>query len=130
MTRIDEGFIARVYRMSAVVWAFGALAFWGSLGKYAAIGWTVGSAISVGLLRGIDWFIRRTVTPENDRARRSLPIAALLHWPVLIAALGAAVWFGRGHVSYIVAFCAGLVLTQAVIVLKVVGMLVNQRLNR
>jgi hypothetical protein len=130
ISAIDEGFIRRVYITSAYVWAFGLLASWSVSGFRAALGWTVGSAISLGLLRGIDWFIRGTVRPSNTRARRSLPLVALLHWPVLIAVLAAGVWFGRGHFSYIVAFCAGLVLTQGVIILKVIGMLVNQRLNK
>lgn len=130
ISRVDEGFIRRVYTTSAYVWAFGLLTSWSVSGFHAAVGWTVGSAVSLGLLRGIEWFIRGTVRPGNSGARRSLPLIALLHWPVLIAVLAGAVWLGRGRYSYIVAFCAGLVLTQAVIVLKVVGMLINQRLNR
>lgn len=130
VSTIDEGFIGRVYRTSVYVWAFGLLAGWALSGHRAALGWTLGSAISAGLLRGIEWFVGRTVTPGNARAKRSLVLVALLHWPALIAALAVGIWFGRGSFSYIVAFCAGLVLTQAVIVLKVIGMLVNQRLNR
>lgn len=127
---IDEGFIARVFRTSAVVFAFGVLAFWSTLGWRAALGWAIGSAISLGLLAGIQWAVRQYARPGNPRAKKSLTIVALLHWPVLAAILAAAVWYGRGRFSYIIAFCAGLVLTQAVIVLKVLGMLVNQRLNR
>lgn len=127
---IDEAFLARVYRMSAVVWAFGLLVFWSILGWRAALGWTVGCAISMGLLAGVQWVVRSVVTPDNPRAKRMLTVIALLHWPVLIGVLAAAVLLARGHFSYIVAFCAGLILTQAVIVLKVVGMLVNQRLNK
>ena len=127
---VDQGFIGRVYRTSAYVWAFGLMVGWSTSGYAAALGWTLGSAVSVGLLRGIEWFIGRTVVPGNARAKRLLVVVALLHWPMLIAALAAGIWFGRGSFPYIVAFCAGLVLTQAVIVLKVVGMLVNQRLSR
>ena len=130
ISTVDEGFIRRVYITSAYVWAFGALMSWARFGPWAALGWTVGSAISLGLLRVIEWFIRRTAMPGNDAAKRSFLIGALLHWPVLIALLAGGVWIGRGRFAYIVAFCAGLALTQAVIVLKVVGMLVNQRLNR
>ena len=127
---IDEGFIARVLRTSVAVWGFGAIAFWGTLRWPAALGWTVGSAVSMGLLVAIRWAVMRAVTPDNPRAKRMLVVTALVHWPVLIGVLAAAVWLSRGRFSYIVAFCAGLILTQAVIVLKVVGMLVNQRLNR
>ena len=127
MTRIDEGFLSRVYRTSAVVSAFGVMVAWSVAGPHAAIGWIVGSTISLGVLRGIEWFVGKTLRPGSERSGRALLLGALVHWPFLLALLAGAVWFGRGRFSYIVAFCAGLLLTQAVIVLKVVGMLVNQR---
>ena len=127
---IDEGFIRRVYITSSYVFAFGLLASWSIAGMYAAAGWVVGSVISVGLLRAIEWFIRGTVRPDNTRAGASITVAALVHWPVLIGVLGAGIWLGRDNFPYIIAFCTGLVLTQAVIVLKVVGMLVNGHLNK
>lgn len=130
ISTVDEGFIGRVYRTSVYVWAFGLMVSWSIAGAHAALGWTVGSAVSLGLLRGIEWFIRGTMRPGNERAGRAVVIVGLLHWPVLIGVLGVAIWLGRAHFLYIVAFCAGLALTGAVILLKVVGMLVNQRLNK
>ncbi|MGI6294771.1 MAG: hypothetical protein ACOX3G_01660 [Armatimonadota bacterium] len=127
---IDEGFIRRVYITSGYVWTFGLLASWSVSGWRAALGWTVGSALSVGLLRAIEWFVRSAIRPGHKGARKQLLIVAIIHWPVLVAVLAGGLWLAQGNFPYIVAFCVGLVLTQIIIVLKVVGMLVNQYLNR
>lgn len=127
---IDEGFIRRVFITSGYVWAFGLLASWSMSGWRAAFGWTVGSALSVGLLRAIEWFVRSAIRPGHKAARKQLLIVAIIHWPALVAVLAGGLWLARGNFPYIVAFCAGLVLTQLIIVLKVVGMLVNQYLNK
>ena len=128
--KIDEGFIARVYRTSAYVWAFGAMVAWSVAGPYAALGWTVGSAISVGLLVAIEWIVRRAVRPGNLRAKKVLTNAALLHWPIILMLLAAAVWLGGRRVAYIIAFAAGLGLVQAVIVLKAIGIFIIEQTNK
>ncbi|NLN76714.1 MAG: hypothetical protein GX139_10440 [Armatimonadetes bacterium] len=130
ISAIDAGFIRRVYLTSSYVWFFGLLVSISVSGWRAALGWTIGSAISVGLLRAIEWFVGNTFRADSKRIRGVSLAAIALHWPVLIAALAGGIWLGRGHFPYIVAFCAGLVLTQAVIALKVVGMLIVQRLNK
>lgn len=127
---IDEGFVGRVYRTSAIVWAFGALVTWSFAGLHAVVGWTFGSAVSVGLLAGIEWIVRKAVTPGNLRAKRILTNVALLHWPVILAVMALAIWLSGQRTAYLIAFAAGLSLTQAVIMLKAVGMLVLQLLNR
>jgi hypothetical protein len=127
--KIDEGFIARVYKTSAYVWVFGALVAWSVAGPWAALGWTVGSAISVGLLAAIECIVKRAVRPGNLRAKKVLTNAALLHWPIIVAVLALAVWLGGRRVAYIIAFAAGLGLTQLVITLKAVGALIVERLN-
>ena len=69
---IDEHFIARVYRTSAWVWAIGLLAALSVGAFYFAIGWTVGSAMSVGILWSLDYIIRKTIVPGAEGARSSL----------------------------------------------------------
>jgi hypothetical protein len=128
--KIDEGFIARVYRTSAYVWAFGALVAWGWAGPYAALGWSLGCALSVGVLAGIEWIVRRAVRPGNTRTRKTLTNAAALHWPIILVFMGFVFWLGRGRMAYLIAFIAGLGLVQAVIVLKALGILIVQHLNR
>lgn len=127
---IDEGFIRRVYITSGYVWAFGLLASWSVSGWRAALGWTVGSGLSIGLLRAIEWFVRSAVRAGHKPVRKQLLIVAIIHWPVLVGVLAGGLWLARGDFPYIVAYCVGLALTQLIIVLKVVGMLVNQYLNR
>lgn len=123
----DEGFLGRVYRTSAYVWAFGALAIWSYFGLHAALGWTFGSAISVGLLFGIEWIVRKAVTPGNIRAKKVLTNVAALHWPIILAAMALAIWLSQRRVAYLVAFIAGLGLAQAVIVLKTLGAILVKR---
>jgi hypothetical protein len=127
--KINEGFIARVYRTSGYVWAFGALVAWSVAGFWAALGWTVGSAVSVGVLAAIDWTVRRAARPGDSRAGPKLMKAVALHWPIILLLLGAAVWLGGRRVSYMVAFAAGLCLAQAVIALKALGILIVGRTN-
>lgn len=128
--KIDEGFLARVYKTSAVVWAFGALVAWGVAGLHAALGWSLGCALSVGVLAGTEWIVRRAIRPGNTRARRTLGNAAALHWPAILVFAGFAVWLGRGQAAYLIAFIAGLGLVQAVIALKALGMLIVSLLDR
>jgi hypothetical protein len=130
VAKTDEDFIARVCRTSVVVWAFGAMAAWCVAGPYAALGWTFGSAISVGLLAAIDWMVRRTMRPGDARAGKKLMKAAALHWPIILMLLAGAVYLSGRRVAYIVAFVAGLGLAQAVIVLKAVGQLLVERMNK
>ena len=126
----DEGFLGRVYRTCVYVWAFGALAAWGYFGPHAALGWTFGSAISVGLLYAIEWIVRKTVTPGNLRAKKVLTTIAALHWPIILAIMALAVWLSGRRIAYLIAFSAGLGLTQAVIVLKTVGAMIVERTNK
>lgn len=125
----DEGFLGRVYRTSAIVWAFGALVVWSFAGLHAAAGWTFGSAISVGLLAGIEWIVRKAVTPGNLRAKKVLTNVAALHWPIILAIMALAIWLSGRKIAYLIAFIAGLSLTQVVIVLKAVGTVLVERLN-
>ncbi len=125
----DEGFIGRVYRTCAYVWAFVALAIWSYFGGHAALGWTFGAAISVGLLFAIEWIVRKAVRPGNVRAKRVLTNAALLHWPIILGTMALAIWFGQRRVAYLIAFIAGLSLTQVVIVLKALGAKLVERMD-
>ena len=125
----DEHFIARVYRTSAFMWAFGFLVCWAVSGLFAAGGWTLGSVLSVTILWSLEWIIRRVFVPEANGAKKALAKFTLLKLPAVAAILVLAVFLGRASFAFIIAFCAGVVLTQSVIFLKTVGMLVAQRLN-
>ena len=126
---IDEAFIKRVYRTSVYVWLFVTLVLlsFRSLGGVA--GWTLGSAVSMGTLWSLEWIVRRAFVPGNLNAKSALAKFSFLKIAAILPILGMAVWAGTYSVAYVFAFCAGVVLTQAVIFLKVLGMLISRHSN-
>lgn len=128
-TEIDDNFIKRTYRTSGYVWAIGVLASWAIAGAYAAVGWTLGAAVSVGILRSLEWIVRRAFVPGASDARGDLARFSLVKLVVVAAVLAGIVLLGGRSFALVVAFCAGVVLTQAVIFLKVLGMLICQYSN-
>ncbi len=143
MKEIDEAFIKRVYASSAYLWAFGvliSLAIWQLLisrgleparywGLMTALGWTMGSLMSVGTLWSLEWIVRRAFIPGNLGAKKNLFKFSLAKLVLIILFLALAVKLGGKSFSFIVAFCAGVVLTQAVIFLKVLGKLICEHFN-
>lgn len=126
-TQIDEAFIGRVYKTSAYIWAFG-LAVCLICGQYyAAIGWTIGAGVSVGIMRSLEWVVRRSFVPGNNGARAELAKVSIVKLLIIAAILSVIIIAGGRSFALVAGFCAGLILTQAVIVLKVLGMLVSGR---
>jgi len=126
-TGIDEGFLGRVYRTSAVVWAIGTAISWGVAGPAAAVGWTVGSALSMGVLRGFEWMARRSFVPGAHETRRDFARFSIVKLPIILLVLVGVVLIGGRSFEPIAAFCAGIILTQAVIVLKALGLVIVGR---
>lgn len=125
----DEGFIRRVYKTCAYVWAFVGLGVWSFAGPHTAFGWTFGAVISVGLLAGIEWIVRKAVRPGHTREKKLLTNAAVLHWPIILGIMALAVWLSGRRIAYLIAFIAGLGLAQVVIVLKTLGAMLVDRMN-
>ena len=142
-TEIDDAFITRVYRTSAYLWGFGVLVWmslWQGLmakgwklspdwGLLAVLGWTLGSAMSVGTLWSLSWIIHRAFVPGNIAAKRNLGKFSLAKLVVVTLVLAVVVRFGGRSFALVGAFCAGVVLTQGVIFLKVIGMLICEHSN-
>ena len=126
-TEIDEGFLGRVYRTSAVLWAIGTAISWGIAGLPAAAGWTVGSALSMGVLWGFERMARRSFTPGAHDARRHFARFSAVKLPIILVVLLGIVPIGGRSFAAIAAFCAGVILTQAVIVLKALGLVIVRR---
>jgi hypothetical protein len=126
MREIDEGFIGRVYRTSAVVWAVGVAVSWSLAGSAAALGWTVGSALSMGVLRGFEWVARRSFVPGANNPRRDFTRFAIVKLPIILLVLTGFVLLGGRSFAAVAAFCAGVILTQAVIVLKALGLMIGR----
>jgi hypothetical protein len=143
MMEIDDAFIRRVYKTSAYLWAFGVfvwICLWQGIlargwvlssnwGLLAALGWTLGSAVSVGTLWSLSWIIRRAFVPGNIEAKRNLGKFSLVKLVVITLVLAGIVRFGGRSFALVGAFCAGVVLTQGVIFLKVLGMLICEHSN-
>ena len=125
----DEDFIRRVYKMSVVLWAFGVVACLCVSGLHAAVGWTLGAAASFAVLWSLEWIVRRCFVPGVRGAKRVFARFCIIKLMAVLLVLGVVVRLGAGSFALIVAFCAGLILTQAVIVLKTAGQVINQRLN-
>lgn len=121
---IDGSFLRRVYRTSVFLWAFGLLAAWSVAGLPAALGWTLGSGVSFGILWSLEWIVRRVIVPGSQGAKRDFARFSILKLVAVAAVLIGVVELGGKSFALIVAFCAGVVLTQAVIFLKVLGKLI------
>lgn len=128
-TIIDEGFIGRVYKTSAVVGLFGLLIAWGAGGVVAAVGWTAGALVSVGVLASLDRVVRRCFVPGEARAMKEFAKLSIVKLFVILAVLCLAVWIGKFSLKFLFAFCAGLMLVQAVMVLKTFGIIICERLK-
>jgi hypothetical protein len=116
-----EGFVARVYRTTLVVWAVVAAMLFVNSGLPALLGLTMGTAIAVGSLRILEFTVRLFVVPGM---RMNVVGAALLFnlkLPLLTVALGGAVWAAMTGIANIFALAGGIVLVQVVIVLKAMG---------
>ncbi|MGC8861482.1 MAG: hypothetical protein ACP5R5_01760 [Armatimonadota bacterium] len=124
---IDEGFLGRVYRTSVVVWAIGTGLSCGIAGLPAAAGWTCGSILSVGLLRAFELMARQYLATGADTGKRSFGRFSAVKLPIILLVLVGVVLVGGRKPEVIAAFCAGTVLTQAVIVSKALGLYIIDR---
>ena len=125
---IDEGFIRRTYRTSLVVWGTGVLIFLIRQWWYAAIGFTVGSAVSLGILASLERVIRRTVVPGATGVDKTLAKVGIVKLLIIVVVIIGVVITRR--FDLILAFCAGVGLTQVVMFLKVIGLLLIERMRK
>lgn len=124
---IDEGFIQRTCRTTLVVWGvavFACLVFqlW-----FAAVGFTIGTAVSLGVLIALNRIIRRTVVPGAKRVGITLAKFGAIKFLAIAAIVFGVVMTRRFDI--IVGFCAGIALTQVVMFLKVIGMALIERMG-
>lgn len=125
---IDEGFINRTYRTSVVAWGVATivclvLRFW-----FVAIGLTIGSALSIGVLAGFERVVRRTFVPGGVAHKWTIAKFWLMK-TVVIAGVIAGVVLTR-RFDLIIGFCVGVALTQVVMFLKVIGIMLLEWMNK
>jgi hypothetical protein len=121
----DEGFIRRTYRTSIIVWAIATVTLMAFRLWYETLGFTIGSAVSIGILMSLDTTIRRLFVPGSTGAVKKLFKVGFVKLLIIAAVLIGVIKIGR--FDLIVAFCAGVLLTQSVMFLKVIGALLAKR---
>ena len=126
LTGIDLDFVHRVYRTSGVLALLIGLFLWEGRGAPSALGWLLGSVLSLGLLAGVEWSVRRFIQPEAQSASRVV-LASLLK----LLAAAAVLFFAfiaalRGWIS-LPWVLAGFALPHLVAGLKLAGQWVISR---
>lgn len=117
----DENYFRRVYRSSVIIWFICCPVAWWLGGLPAVAGWTVGSGLSIGVMRSFEWMARRLFVPGATESNRDFTRFSILKLPVILAVVAALVLVGGRSLPAIVGFCAGVLLTQSVIVIKTVA---------
>lgn len=118
LLQVDDGFLRRVYRTTAIAWVvtvmiLAAYGFAGALASFA-----IGGAVSLAFLRGTEIAIRRYLVPQGRHLKKAVVLLYAVKMPILGLALYLLV--GTEWVN-VVALAAGLGLVQAVIGLKAMG---------
>ena len=124
---IDEYFLRRVYRTAIPLALFAAFGIWIYGGGGAALSFLIGSGVSLGLLRMLEYAVRRYLVLGRSRARPMLLIVMLVKVPalgVLFYFLLSAEWLN------LIGLVVGLGLAQLIIVLKAVGIAVFSGSNK
>jgi hypothetical protein len=125
---LEDGFIGRVYRTSAIVYAISSLYVWAYAGVASFLGLTAGVAMALLSLRSIEWSAKRFLASLGDgetgrRTSRLVPWWGIALGKYLIFALLVAgiVRASEARSLNLIAFLGGFALVHAVIVLKAVG---------
>lgn len=125
---IDEGFIRRTYRTSIVVWGIATLALLAFGLWFGALGFTIGAAVSLAVLAGLERIVRRVFVPGATGIRMVLAKFGVLKLLLIIGIVAVVVLTGR--FDLILGFCAGVALTQVVMFLKVIGITLQERIGQ
>jgi hypothetical protein len=119
MPWLDDGFIRRVYRTSAVLAVLGAALLWELRGPASTTGLVIGAALSLGMLMGVEHSVRLLI--DRQAGVKSLVSALFMKLAIAFVVLGLAFYGAlQGWVS-LAALIGGFALPHAVIVLKLLG---------
>jgi hypothetical protein len=129
---LDLSFIHRVYRTGSILALLGAGLLWEAAGRGASLGWLVGALLSLMMLAGLEWSIKRFIQPDS-RSARGLLGALLAKMAgaavVLVLVFFAATTEGKMGWRVLLWVLAGFAMPHAVIVLKLVGQKVRQLMD-
>lgn len=127
---IDEAFIGRTYRTSIFLLVFGLLVALSTGKTWIAAGWVLGAGMSIATLKSFEWVVRRVFVPNPVNAKKELLKFAAVKLPIFLLIIAVVVKLSVYHLGIVAGFCMGVLLTQAVMFLKVAGTLLNKRLGR
>lgn len=123
----DDGFLAGVYRTGTVLWLLGLLILAVFRAWPGLAGWTVGCAVSFGLVRSLEVVIRRSFVPGAHKAKRDLANASLVKLPIVVLILSGLVLIAGRSFAVIGGFCAGLIVVQTAMVVNTLRSLVGDK---
>lgn len=125
---IDTQFIKRVYRTTLWVAAVILLCLTRTADLKIVGGFAIGTGIALALLKSHEIIVPRVFAKDGERSKRRNPLLTLM--VLKYVGLGALLWLLLAH-EWVnpVALFAGFVLVQAVIFLKVVGLLVIAKMG-
>src|SRR5688500_16196976 len=117
---LDLDFIHRVYRTTLIVALLAGALVWERFGLAALLGWLLGVALSLGILRSAELSVRTFLKPDQQSVRpmvaSSLGKTAVVFVLILLAFLGAE----RGWIN-LIALAAGFPLPGLILALKLIG---------
>jgi len=115
---LDEQFVRKVYKSSAIAW--GLVSLWTlGLGKpWIALSITLGTVVSLAVLASFDIVVRTVFVPGATKSKKALIKLALIKYPIL----GAILYFVvHWHKINLLAFCGGIVLVHFAMLAKLAG---------
>lgn len=95
---------------------------------FVALGFTIGAAVSLAVLAGIERIVRRVFVPGATGIRMALAKFGVLKLLFIVGVVAAVVLTGR--FDLILGFCTGIALTQVVMFLKVIGITLQERIGQ
>jgi len=116
---IGLDFIHRVYRTSLILVLLGALFIWERFRAPAALGWLIGSLLSLAMLASLEWSIRRFIKPGST----AQPLVGLSLLKVPLAGIVLILVFLAAKRGWVNPFwlLPGFALPHAVVALKFLG---------
>lgn len=125
---LDLTFISRVYRTTAILVVILGLLLWESRGLPACLGLLIGAAVSLSMLRSLEWGVRRFISPDQRSAGSLLGLSVLKLVLVAAVLVGTFLAARRGWVALLWVL-VGFAVPHVVLVLKLVGQKVNEAMN-
>jgi hypothetical protein len=97
-----------------MVWLVGCVGSMGLWSWRAALGWSIGSLISGGVVRGVEVAVRGAISPGSLDGKRVLARFTFVKMVAVCAAIVLVILTAGSDAQIIIGMCVGLLLVQAV----------------